>query len=101
MTVKPPAHRDVPLCRPQIGPNETKAVLQVLEPVFEPTFHHSSHGFRPRRGATTAIAAVNELNKTRNIMERTDEMPRRRTVTRRRRLSRELSAASACTSQLA
>ena len=33
-----------------------QAVLQVLEPVFEPTFHPSSHGFRPKRGAHTAIA---------------------------------------------
>jgi group II intron reverse transcriptase/maturase len=33
-----------------------QAVLQVLEPVFEPTFHDSSHGFRPTRGAHTAIA---------------------------------------------
>lgn len=33
-----------------------QAVLQVLEPIFEPTFHPSSHGFRPDRGAQTAIA---------------------------------------------
>jgi RNA-directed DNA polymerase len=33
-----------------------QAVLQVLEPIFEPTFHDSSHGFRPLRGAHTAIA---------------------------------------------
>ena len=33
-----------------------QAVLQVLEPIFEPTFHDSSHGFRPARGAHTAIA---------------------------------------------
>ncbi len=33
-----------------------QAVLQVLQPVFEPTFHPSSHGFRPGRGARTAIA---------------------------------------------
>ena len=33
-----------------------QAVLQVLEPVYEPTFHPSSHGFRPNRGAHTAIA---------------------------------------------
>lgn len=33
-----------------------QAVLQVLEPIFEPTFHPSSHGFRPGRGAPTAIA---------------------------------------------
>jgi RNA-directed DNA polymerase len=36
-----------------------QAVLQVLEPVFEPTFHTSSHGFRPKRGAT-AIAEAKE-----------------------------------------
>lgn len=33
-----------------------QAVLQVLQPIFEPTFHPSSHGFRPLRGAHTAIA---------------------------------------------
>jgi RNA-directed DNA polymerase len=33
-----------------------QAVLQILEQIFEPTFHNSSHGFRPRRGAHTAIA---------------------------------------------
>ena len=33
-----------------------QAVLQVLEPIFEPTFHSSSHGFRRDRGAHTAIA---------------------------------------------
>jgi group II intron reverse transcriptase/maturase len=33
-----------------------QAVLQVLEPIFEPTFHDSSHGFRRHRGAQTAIA---------------------------------------------
>jgi RNA-directed DNA polymerase len=33
-----------------------QAALQVLEPVFEPVFHASSHGFRPKRGAHTAIA---------------------------------------------
>ena len=33
-----------------------QALLQVMEPIFEPSFHPSSHGFRPRRGAHTAIA---------------------------------------------
>jgi len=33
-----------------------QAVLQILEPIFEPHFHDSSHGFRPRRGTQTAIA---------------------------------------------
>jgi RNA-directed DNA polymerase len=37
-----------------------QAVLQVLEPIFEPTFHRSSHGFRPHRGAHTAIAEAKE-----------------------------------------
>ena len=33
-----------------------QAVHQVLEPVFDPVFHDSSHGFRPHRGAQTALA---------------------------------------------
>lgn len=33
-----------------------QAVLQVLEPIYDPTFHPSSHGFRRYRGAHTAIA---------------------------------------------
>jgi len=37
-----------------------QAVLQILEPIFEPTFHPSSHGFRPHRGAHTAIAKAKE-----------------------------------------
>jgi len=32
------------------------ATRLVLEPIFEPHFHDSSHGFRPKRGAQTAIA---------------------------------------------
>ncbi len=33
-----------------------QAVLLQLEPIFEPTFHESSHGFRRYRGSQTAIA---------------------------------------------
>jgi len=33
-----------------------EAVRMVLEPVYEPTFHASSHGFRPKRSCHTAIA---------------------------------------------
>lgn len=33
-----------------------EAVRLVLEPLHEPTFHPSSHGFRPNRGCQTAIA---------------------------------------------
>ena len=32
-----------------------EAVRQVLEPLYEPTFHESSHGFRPGRSCHTAI----------------------------------------------
>jgi group II intron reverse transcriptase/maturase len=37
-----------------------QAVLQVLEPIYEPIFHDSSHGFRRGRGAQTAIARARE-----------------------------------------
>ncbi len=37
-----------------------EAVRLVLEPIFEPHFHPSSHGFRPGRGAATAIAEAKE-----------------------------------------
>lgn len=33
-----------------------QAVLQVLSPHYEPSFHESSHGFRPGRSCHTAIA---------------------------------------------
>ena len=33
-----------------------ESVRSVLEPLYEPTFHSSSHGFRPGRGCQTAIA---------------------------------------------
>lgn len=33
-----------------------QAVHQILGPIFEPTFSEHSHGFRPGRGAQTAIA---------------------------------------------
>ena len=33
-----------------------EAVRMVLEPLYEPTFHDSSHGFRPNRSCQTAIA---------------------------------------------
>lgn len=33
-----------------------EAIRMVLEPLYEPTFHASSHGFRPGRSCQTAIA---------------------------------------------
>jgi retron-type reverse transcriptase len=33
-----------------------QAVRRVLEPLYEPSFHRSSHGFRPDRSCHTAIA---------------------------------------------
>lgn len=38
-----------------------QATYQVLEPLFEPRFHQSSHGFRPKRGARTAMAEARAL----------------------------------------
>jgi RNA-directed DNA polymerase len=37
-----------------------QAVHQVLAPNYEPTFHESSHGFRPGRSCHTAIAAASK-----------------------------------------
>jgi retron-type reverse transcriptase len=37
-----------------------QAVHQVLSPIYEPTFHASSHGFRPRRSCHTAITEAQE-----------------------------------------
>jgi RNA-directed DNA polymerase len=37
-----------------------EAVRQVLEPLWEPTFHPSSHGFRPGRSCHTAIAEASQ-----------------------------------------
>jgi len=37
-----------------------EAVRMVLEPLYEPTFHEASHGFRPGRSCQTAIAAACE-----------------------------------------
>jgi perosamine synthetase len=57
--VKPPAHRDVPLCRPRIGPNETKAVVEVLESgwlAHGPKNHELEEQFRALTGAPYAIA---------------------------------------------
>jgi RNA-directed DNA polymerase len=35
-----------------------QALLQILEPVFEPIFSDRSHGFRPERGCATALNVV-------------------------------------------
>ncbi len=37
-----------------------QAVHQVLSPLYEPSFHSSSHGFRPGRSCHTAIAEARE-----------------------------------------
>jgi len=37
-----------------------EAVRMVLEPLYEPTFHEASHGFRPDRSCQTAVAAAYE-----------------------------------------
>lgn len=35
-----------------------QAISQILEPIFEATFSHRSHGFRPERGTRTALEVV-------------------------------------------
>jgi RNA-directed DNA polymerase len=41
-----------------------EAVRQVLEPLFEPTFHSSSHGFRPGRSCTRQLPRPASICKT-------------------------------------
>jgi len=38
-----------------------EAVRMLLEPLYEPTFHDSSHGFRPGRSCHTAIAQAKSI----------------------------------------
>lgn len=40
-----------------------QAILQILEPLFDPTFSNSSYGFRPGRSAHQALAAAQEYVK--------------------------------------
>ena len=57
--MKPPAQRDVPLCRPRIGPAEKKAVLEVLESgwlAHGPKNHELEKQFQSLTGAPYAIA---------------------------------------------
>jgi len=37
-----------------------QAILQILEPILDPTFSESSHGFRPRRSAHQALKRASE-----------------------------------------
>ena len=37
-----------------------EAIRRVLDPMYEPTFHPNSHGFRPNRGCHTAIKQAKE-----------------------------------------
>ena len=44
-----------------------QAINQILSQIYEPSFHENSHGFRPRRGARTAIAKASEHIEEGNI----------------------------------
>lgn len=47
-----------------------KAILQVMEPYFDPKFLESSHGFRPERGTKTAIKYLDaKFQSSRYIIE--------------------------------
>ncbi len=57
--MKPPVHRDVPLCRPRIGPAERAAVLDVLESgwlAHGPKNHELERQFQELTGAPFAVA---------------------------------------------
>lgn len=47
----------IPTVRDRIG---QQALLQVLEPCFEPRFSRHSHGFRPEKGCATALGVVDQ-----------------------------------------
>lgn len=44
-----------------------QAIQQVLTPIFDPTFSHSSYGFRPGRGAKMAVQKAQEYIRDGNI----------------------------------
>src|SRR2546427_8177172 len=44
-----------------------QAVLQVLQPIFDPTFSDHSYGFRPRRSAHQAVAAARRFPRSSTI----------------------------------
>jgi RNA-directed DNA polymerase len=51
-----------PLGIPTVRDRVVQAALKiVLEPIFEPTFHPDSYGFRPQRGARHALTRVARL----------------------------------------
>ena len=52
-----------PLGIPSVRCRVAQEVIRALiEPIFEPTFHDSSHGFRRRRSCHTAMAQLVELH---------------------------------------
>ncbi|KAJ3392363.1 hypothetical protein HDU92_008494, partial [Lobulomyces angularis] len=46
---KPARRLDIP------KPKVLEAMRMILEAIFEPTFHHTSHGFRPKRSCHSAL----------------------------------------------
>lgn len=51
--------RGIPAVRCRVAQEVIRALM---EPIFEPTFHDSSHGFRRRRSCHTAMAQLVELH---------------------------------------
>jgi len=59
----PRSNRTRPLGIPAVRDRVAQAVVRsLLEPIFEPLFHESSHGFRPQRSCHTALHEVLALH---------------------------------------
>ncbi len=48
------------------------AIVQILEPIFEPDFHPSSYGYRPKRSAHQAIAKAERFTRHYGLSEVVD-----------------------------
>jgi RNA-directed DNA polymerase len=47
------SHFGIPAVRDRVVP---QALLDILQPIFDPDFHPSSYGYRPSRSCQTAVA---------------------------------------------
>lgn len=48
------------------------AIVQILEPIFEPDFHPSSYGYRPNRSAHQAIAKAERFTRQKSVVRKAE-----------------------------